>query len=73
MGRTIFFDGIDPTTEKFSAERRFTQMTRLLGPPPQQLLERAGKDEYEFLAMVRKMLRWMPEERATARELLEEP
>ena len=73
MGRTIFFDGIDQTTEKFSAERHFAQMIRLLDPPLQQLLERAGKDEYEFLAMVRKMLRWMPEERATARELLEEP
>ena len=32
-----------------------------------------GKDKEEFLTFVQKMLQWLPEERRTARELLEDP
>ena len=32
-----------------------------------------GKDKELFLQFMRSMLRWLPEERKTARELLEDP
>lgn len=32
-----------------------------------------GEDKRLFIAFVKRMLRWMPEDRATARELLEDP
>ena len=33
----------------------------------------AAEDKGRFLNFMRRMLRWLPEERATARELLEDP
>lgn len=32
-----------------------------------------GEDKIAFLNFVRRMIRWLPEERATAGELLEDP
>jgi hypothetical protein len=45
---------------------------------PQQSFETrerrlAGKDKFLLLALVRKILRWMPEERPSAEDLFEDP
>ncbi|OOF96593.1 hypothetical protein ASPCADRAFT_206767 [Aspergillus carbonarius ITEM 5010] len=105
----VLFNGLDPTSNTYSRAIHIAQMIRLLGPPPQQLLERAdkgvysqlfsnqgdfkfpslipseefnlpnvtpfllGEDKRLFLDFARKMLRWEPEERPTAKELYNDP
>ncbi|KAK1855590.1 protein kinase [Colletotrichum chrysophilum] len=92
----------DPTVSRAA---HFARMISLLGPPPEDLLERGsawktlfdedgrlildvevsetsleeeegileGDEKAEFLAFLRKMLQWKPEDRLTARDLLEDP
>ncbi|PWY87843.1 kinase domain protein [Aspergillus sclerotioniger CBS 115572] len=39
----VLFNGLDPTSNTYSRTTHIAQMIRLLGPPPQQLLERADE------------------------------
>ncbi|KAF6824741.1 hypothetical protein CPLU01_10690 [Colletotrichum plurivorum] len=91
----------DPTASKAA---HFARMVALLGPPPEDLLERGsdwkaffgedgqldldveipqtsleeeeenleGEEQASFLAFLRKMLQWRPEDRLSARELMED-
>lgn len=38
---TSLLDGLGPESDKYSREAHFAQMISLLGPPPQELLDRA--------------------------------
>lgn len=40
---TSLLDGLGPGSNKYSREAHFAQMIGLLGPPPQELLDRANK------------------------------
>ena len=58
----------------------FTERGEWRGPAdiPEDTLETTeenlrGDDKAQFLAFVRKMVRWKPEDRRSARELLEDP
>lgn len=33
----------------------------------------AGEEKAQFISFVQRMLRWLPEERSTAREMLDDP
>ncbi|OLN81064.1 Serine/threonine-protein kinase SRPK [Colletotrichum chlorophyti] len=88
-----------------SRAAHFARMVSLMGPPPDELLERGslwkdffgedgkliievevlessledeeenlqGEEKAEFLTFLRKMLQWKPEDRLSARELMEDP
>ncbi|KAL8699653.1 MAG: hypothetical protein Q9201_005882 [Fulgogasparrea decipioides] len=106
---TSLLDGLGPESDKYSREAHFAQMISLLGPPPQELLDRAdsailsnlyttqgefkypklvpseaitfsnlttvlqGEDKRLFIEFASKMLRWLPEERLSAKELYTDP
>ncbi|OOF98231.1 hypothetical protein ASPCADRAFT_395032 [Aspergillus carbonarius ITEM 5010] len=58
--------------------RHLARMVALAGPPPTEFVRRSettehGQEKELFLAFMRSMLKWMPEERKTAKQLLEHP
>ncbi|KAL8745942.1 MAG: hypothetical protein Q9190_001969 [Brigantiaea leucoxantha] len=102
-------DGLGPESDRYSREAHFAQMIGLLGPPPQELLDRAdsatlssfytaegvfkypqlipseaftfsdltpflqGEDKRLFIEFASKMLKWLPEERSSAKDLYSDP
>ncbi|KAL8972125.1 MAG: hypothetical protein Q9197_002927 [Variospora fuerteventurae] len=102
-------DGLRPEGDRYSREAHFAQMIGLLGPPPQELLDRAdnatlsslytvegefkhpqlipseaftfsdltpflqGEDKRLFIEFASEMLKWLPEERSSAKVLYNDP
>ncbi|EFE37918.1 hypothetical protein TRV_07408 [Trichophyton verrucosum HKI 0517] len=81
-GRTLFKARND---EKLLDDRlHLAEMIAIMGPPPKEFLERSqtsliywdeneGEDVAGFLSFLRRILRWLPEERPTAGELMFDP
>ena len=100
------FDAIDTRPGKYSSSQHLGLMIALLGPPPQELLDRGdatatyfdetgkfrkpehvnldltwecsisrmrGEEKDLFLDFAKKMICWLPEERWTAKQLLDHP
>ncbi|KAL9103145.1 MAG: hypothetical protein Q9163_001789 [Psora crenata] len=49
LKETSLLDGIGPESERYSREAHFAQMISLLGPPPQELLDRADSTVHSSL------------------------
>ncbi|RAL00839.1 kinase domain protein [Aspergillus ibericus CBS 121593] len=81
-GKHMFY-GNDPDGKGYSTRAHLAEVIGMLGPPPLDLLRRGkrssefftedGRNKEMFLAFIRGMLQWRPEDRKTAKELLQDP
>ena len=106
IGEDGLFDCISTEPGKYHSDQHLGAMINLLGPPPEELLERGstsatyfdgtefrkpklinakctwesqlkknlkGEERELFIDFAKKMIRWVPEERWTAKQLLDHP